>query len=632
MSEKSTSLLFSVFGVMALLLALGKIVIHLQFVYIPLFFFLIGFLLYLWNRKKSFLLFLFFLPLINSLPDLFFIGYSYNYLATALFYLAGMYCCSIWQNEPQEFFFPGMRIYLLFLTLLWVSFFFVFLRWSNLTLSLQAFFRDTPVSASGQRLSFASIFPVFTLFLFSTGPWLVPAFRRSRLALGEVFNKALLPGISFSVAIAAVQHFFFPDFLSQKWWSESLHRTNGGFSDFNGLGLFAGICFFYSGSKLLNDWFLSPRSRRMILKWSFFCLTALAGIVFSGSRTAFFFVLAGTILLVFNKKIQLRHRVASGIILVLLFLTVGGTLKSRIFLMAEQFHILFKGDNVLNSVNEISNGRVDMLLQSVPLVSLNPFSGVGAGNFLFAFQTVHFGKNYYEDMPLNQYLLILNEMGIIGLLVFCGFLFFLLRETRVSLYWILLLIMMFIFFFGNPLWLPEGMILFWLLISGLEIKKKSKIKHGLISWVLISVFLISNVLTFSRLHPMTWLTKKGIPYDYGFWYSEKNSFGEEFRWSRAAAGVYLPFSDVNTKFNLTCGAPLDSIRGRKQVVRIYWRGRFIRAIEFRTQSEHTLSVDQRGYRGGFLEIRVHPAFNLKKLGLGDETRTLGVQFSTDSSK
>ena len=116
---------------------------------LPVLFLALGLLSYFWNGRKALLLFLFLLPLINSTPDIFFNGYPFNYMGIALFYLSGMMIASRLKKEKAEFDFPGYGLYLLFLVLISISVFFVFLRWSNLTLSSLAFLRDTPVAPGG---------------------------------------------------------------------------------------------------------------------------------------------------------------------------------------------------------------------------------------------------------------------------------------------------------------------------------------------------------------------------------------------------------------------------------------------------------------------------------------------------
>ena len=136
----------------SLALAAVQIIWRLHFFVLPGALFTLCFFLFLASGRRSLQFFLFLLPLVNSLPALFFNGYPYNYMALPLFALAGLVLAAQWRGERLEFNFPGSRVYLLFLGLLWISAFFVFLRWSNILHSPLAFFRDTPVAPSGERL------------------------------------------------------------------------------------------------------------------------------------------------------------------------------------------------------------------------------------------------------------------------------------------------------------------------------------------------------------------------------------------------------------------------------------------------------------------------------------------------
>jgi hypothetical protein len=51
-----------------------------------------------------------------------------------------------------------------------------------------------------------------------------------------------------------------------------------------------------------------------------------------------------------------------------------------------------------------------------------------------------------------------------------------------------------------------------------------------------------------------------------------------------------------------------------------------REIVFTGNNENSFKIDSRPLEGGFLELKVIPAFNMEKLGLSPETRDLGVQF------
>ena len=50
-------------------------------------------------------------------------------------------------------------------------------------------------------------------------------------------------------------------------------------------------------------------------------------------------------------------------------------------------------------------------------------------------------------------------------------------------------------------------------------------------------------------------------------------------------------------------------------------------VVFRDNGHTLLQIKDLEQREGFLEFRVRPVFNLKRMGLGDESRDLGIQVS-----
>ena len=141
-------------------------------------------------------------------------------------------------------------------------------------------------------------------------------------------------------------------------------------------------------------------------------------------------------------------------------------------------------------------------------------------------------------------------------------------------------------------------------------------------------FVALNIVDFQALHPRNWARETATPYAYGFSYRE-NENGRAFRWSGARAGVYVyPGTGGGYRgLTLSCGAPLARLAGRRQAVDIYWRGKFLRSVVFLENGPYPLEFSDTAQRQGFLEFRVRPVFNLKRMGLGDESRDLGVQVS-----
>ena len=65
-----------------------------------------------------------------------------------------------------------------------------------------------------------------------------------------------------SFLLALVQKWLDPGFLAQSWWGLKMHQVNGGFSDFNAFGFFAGVMFFYQALRLINK---LPRRSKIAL-------------------------------------------------------------------------------------------------------------------------------------------------------------------------------------------------------------------------------------------------------------------------------------------------------------------------------------------------------------------------------
>ena len=146
----------------------------------------------------------------------------------------------------------------------------------------------------------------------------------------------------------------------------------------------------------------------------------------------------------------------------------------------------------------------------------------------------------------------------------------------------------------------------------------------LLSGILFGVFIISSVFHFAALHPKNWVKKTGTAYDYGLWYPETDSRGKVFSWTKQEAGIYLYLNDLgkSKKIRLFCGAPLRELKDRQQAVRIYWRGEPYKSFVFKENRDLEFFIDDQSHDEGFLEMRVEPVFNLKRLGISGDTRNL----------
>jgi hypothetical protein len=638
--------LFTAWAFAAAALLFFVVVVHLRFAALPVAFLALGFVSYAWNGRKALQLFLLLLPLVNSTPDLFFNGYPFNYMGIPLFHLAGMLCASRMKKEDMDTAFPGRGPYLLFLSLLAISVVFVFLRWSNLGLSALAFLRDTPVAPSMERVSFACIFPAITLALFALAPWAAFLLHHWRLREAQVFVP-LKVGLSLSFLLALGQKWIDPGFMSQSWWGLKMKQLNGGFSDFNAFGFFAGAMFLYQALQLMERLPVKPRpaeaggvaaaaeaapasrgfSGGILAADLLFLAVALAAVLVSGCRSAFLFVLAALLRLFLSRRPGWRLKAAAVVLLATALLIAGGTLGRRLRHSLAQTARLQSIADLPRAVDTVSNNRLEMLRDGGRLIGLFPGSGVGAGNFLFALKYLRFGEVTWLDLPLNQYLLVFSETGLPGGLAFLLFLAGLLRRLKPGKVRFILAVMAFALLFNNFFWFPEVLLLFWIIVARGEWQAAPGKKNATVLAVaLVLLFIVLNGAAFQALHPRTWARKAATPYDYGFSYLEKEN-GREFRWSGEDAGTYIYPGAAVDKYRLYCGAPLAVLPGRSQRVDVFWRGRSLQRVIFRENGEYFLHNDGRDRQGGFLELRVRPAFNLQRLGLGNESRDLGIQIS-----
>ncbi len=626
---------FLLFFLLSFGLAFNKIVINIGFTEIPIIFLLLGFSTYLINTRISLNLFVFLLPLITAFPYFAPNGFPYNYMAVVLFHLSGILIASLIKKEKFDFNFNWSIYYLFFLIIIWISAIFVFLKWSNITLSSMAFLKDTLVEPGGTRTSFASIFPILTLFLFSASPYISVLLKKNRI-FGERIFLFLLPGYCISVLISLYQMFVDHYFLKMKMKASKVEadQFSGGFSDFNSFGFFSGVIFLSFSIFLINHLHNRGNKKESFKKISFYItgmFFSAIGIFVSGSRAAFIYILSSLFIFFFSKKVKKKLKIIVLIIFLVISLSGGGVLKKRISNTFKNFYSSFSSDNFIKTLDKASNARIQMFQNSFIIIKNYPLSGVGTGGFLFYLKNLKFNQKYLEDLPLNHYLLIFDEGGIIALLAFLLFFISILKNLK-DKYFIFLVATIYVtLFFNNYFWFPEALLIFWIIVSigskdniSDRFKQKRKI---LVGFALISIFIAANIYTFGDLHPVNSTAGKNVLYDYGFWYQEKDNNNNKFYWSRGESGFYLiiPETGFSKKIKVVCGAPLSHLKGRSQNLKIFWRRKLFNEVEFKeNRSVEFVIKDVPGSRG-FLEFRVFPTFNLKKLGLSIETRDLGVK-------
>ncbi|HLP46952.1 MAG TPA: O-antigen ligase family protein [Candidatus Kapabacteria bacterium] len=642
--------LFYILSILSFIVAVIIIGFHMNFLLLVGVCFALGAAAFFWGGERFALyLFVFLLPFINASPALMGSAWPYNYTAPALFLLCGILLPQSFslskvfgptffqKGRPPEAESRDFYFYYLFLLLLFVSTFFVFLRWSNITLgNITAVGADTPVSAPlprfstndsliwiEQRLSSAIIFPVISLFLYFISPYIFFYIRRVKPGEKTIF-KWLSFGFYISTALAGLQKIVGQSHLSDRL-GKGLKQFNGGFSDFNALGVFAGMMFLWSTYEI---------KKKNVLGYVTFAVS-LAGGILSGSRTMFFFAAAGIVNLLLGavKNREKKQKWVAGILIVVFLVLVifaGGTLKKR--LMGADWDAK---ETLFDKLDAMVNGRLKMAMFSLDIIRDYFLTGVGTGNYTFYLSYKNYlpykdsGKVYLYDLPMNQYLWIFVENGFPAFLVFSFFLVLLYRRSNKKLLTGTILVVL---LFNNFFWFPEAFLLFWILAAftyppGMQDKMTSSNKKQLLTTVIcLAVLILFNLISFNRLHPKTWAQETGITYDYGVWPGEKDAKGMYFNWTKERAGVLLAL-DKNGEsplIKIICGAPFNYLKSKEQKVKIYWKGKLEREMVFTGNDTVEFKIKSVPMEEGVLEIRVRPVFNPKKLGIGNDNRDLGV--------
>ena len=604
-----------------LILIFSFSLLYVDFFVFLMLFVLLGILLRVFFKKQYLLIFSGLIPILPAFAGFNRSGFPNNYFVLPLVVLTGIVIAD--SITKREFLAIGKktvpRQYIYYLIILLVSFVFVILRWSNIFLSHMAFLQNTPVDISGERLSFAIVFPILELALFVLS---VPYFAFCRE--NENKNKlvvAFLSGQCLSVLFALGQYVFNKSFTTVE------NMATGFASDPTTFGMLCAI-------SLIMAWQFGKKKSFTILFFFIF----LIGIAISATRVAY----VALLIIPFSgfRKIKKSAFWISGILafMILVFVFIGKIKTDQVISVHKIKQSITETKNLVKSpqervtvMNSILSGRDIIWDFALAAIKRFPFTGIGPGNFIFWGRNIE-GNDYLINITLtaNSYLFIAVANGLIGAGLFVFFIMTILWKKQWPVK-IAILILLVMFIFNDSFWLAEVFLGLWLICSLGEEKQTQpagkKEKTFVLSLVLS--FIILSLFNNSALLPHRWLKIAGVKYDYGFWYDEKYPDGRPFRWTGAKAGVYIYLNrdGCSASYDLICGAPLTRLPDKKQVVDIFWRGRFLNSAVFLENNKYPLQIEDHDHREGFLEFRVRSTFNLKRMGLGHETRDLGIQLS-----
>lgn len=208
---------------------------------------------------------------------------------------------------------------------------------------------------------------------------------------------------------------------------------------------------------ILCLWLLNKNTRINYLLLSVSCYLLIVGLFFTFSRAgwiAFVLCMMYYVLCSKQKKIyELKIVFLYFCVLVFLCFNFWPLVQTRI-----------QGSARLEVASNTE--RINNLEQSFEIIKNNLWLGTGVGNYTVELQKTYPNQPAYFYQPVhNVYLLVLAELGIVGVLLIVIFLFYFIKSYSIKFtdYW--LLIIGYFFFFDHFWWtLPSGVILVFLLV------------------------------------------------------------------------------------------------------------------------------------------------------------------------
>jgi len=430
-------------SLLVFLIYLFTLIFNFKICFLPLIFLLLGFAIRFIFRSNYLIVFSFLIPVISSFAFFENKGFPFNYLLLPLIMFVGIYIGEFFINKNRAFNILNNldKYYQLFLLIILISFIFVILKWSNLTIASFSFFKDTPVSPNNIRLSFGIMFPIIYLALFNIS--YIYFLYLKNIEVKRKIIIAFLFGHSVSIIFS-----YFQNFLKIKIFFAN--EYNGFASDASSFGFLSSI------SLLLSVYIISKYKDKFY--GILFVFISLLGIVNSQSRVG----LIAVLFLIFLCFLRLEKKLKIVLLLILLvgvFVFINFIFNSK---SVDKFKLLPEIKYNIETVKKVvkardfskgsfkilASGRNLLWGYSIDIFKNFPLIGVGAGNYVFWVMYDNYEKGFFHDLPGNQYLFFSSSIGLIGLIVFLMFLINIMRKKRgIELY--LLLCVLIIMFFGN---------------------------------------------------------------------------------------------------------------------------------------------------------------------------------------
>lgn len=603
---------------------------------------LVIFLLAVFKTKSALFLFIFLIPLLNSLNKiipskdvdvilfLFFplwLGFVVNGISETLGknYLKKR---NIFIFEKE---FSTPIILLIFV--IFISATFAIFRYSNFYPFITNKFYNLVVNLNG----FTSIVSIYWVLKFFFN------FLCGFLFFYLIFNvikssKDIITSLLILVASTMVssfvlfyQYFFNPYFGNSEVWANS-GRLNATFTDPNSLGNYTVLLFpvFLIFIFYFKKWYQKTF-------FGIFFMVLVLMIFLSGSRSAFMGLILSTFVLIIisfteiKKWFRKRKKLAFIFIIFVSVLVVVFVLilSKKIPFVGEigLFNKLsesttavlsyYRKDGFIEAIKAISNYRYIYWQQAVWMFRDYPVAGIGLGTYITELPQyiIKTGANFFQiDFAGNYYLQILAELGVTGF-VLVGFIFYLvikkgykiIKKGKDKLLPSALLTsfisMLVVFNLGPHTNIIEMQFTFWLII-GLLItftnvyeEKNNNFRYAIRKNILEKVFFIFILIIFlanlllSSFGELSTNIKQVIyrwENKYGF-YQEINIDGEECRLTSIDASEVL--EKKGSKITLPIKALNPDIKSNPLYVKIYINNYLIKTIKFDDYKWHDVIID-----------------------------------------
>ncbi len=609
-----------------------------QIVLVPIL--LLVFLLTFFRRKCGILLFVFLIPVANSIPYFFhFKSAPFVLILFLVFFLSILTIWAIFGVRP--FSIPSIPFFQSFLFISLISFTISFLRYSNFFPFSDSSIHEWVVNSANLRAG-GAIFSVITESLV-----LISGLLFLSILMKEEENfifKSLhffVAGLSISALFSIFQAFHGFIGIEELW--VRLRRVSGLAEDPNSLGISLSLMIPF----LL---FLIVEKKKIFSIPLIFLF--LFSIFLSGSRSGFANLILSAIIFLYLFLKSGRRRIFFAVSLLLILLI------SIVFLSVLKFEKFNLSDRLIKSWNQLKEGKFQSftmgrtLLWKAGLLMAKdyPISGVGLGayilelpnfykeyNLVYIAPLLEYKKGYpypFTDTSGNLYLQILSETGITGLLSFLIFWFYILvfslRKNLNPFASSAILSFSFISLFGFHILKTDVSFGVYLLLRFLVLERaKSKnIKYFELFTILVFAisFLISSTTSLSIKNRTE---KFGWEQDYGFHRWESYERGN-FRWTKKGAGFEIFLS--SQFFTIDFNASHPDIKRKPVKIRVFisenpFKGKK-KLDEFilmeKGWKKRGYSVKELEGKKAFISIEVSRTWNpLRELGVPDP-RNIGV--------